>query len=321
MTSTRLFNRLELVQIINNVWQTKDKVKVERLNESLFKFCFTTKEDRDRIYSKRLWSFNGAHLNLKLWNPNLHFERVSFERSTFFLQIHGLPPNLLNKDNARLIGFKVRIVHEDIISRKLVINQCYLRFRVNIPLNEAILTGFVQWISKREEYWVQFKYERLTNFCYNCGFIDHVTGRCTFRELAKVIIRSGITMKLYGSWLRTEEKGSILFINPTTKLGKWRSLIQSLESFSNEGFANTEDCHFGESSTCEEMTEEVLEMVKAILKKDDSEISFQKALAMSPQLEALFVTIKRNSLIMLYTKSMSLMFSSGYILAQPKSHH
>lgn len=97
----------------------------------MFKFLFASKDDRDRIFGRQPWSFNGAHLNLKLWDPNLQFERVSFDTSTFFIQIHGLPPNLLHADNARLIGSEVGYVHEDSISRKIVVNQRYLRLRVD----------------------------------------------------------------------------------------------------------------------------------------------------------------------------------------------
>lgn len=178
MVSTRTFSRKDLVHIINSVWRTESKVKVERLNEYLFKFWFGSKEDRDKIFDRRPWSFNRAHLNLKLWDPNVPFERVDFSMSTFFLQVHGLPPKWLNADNARMIGSEIGHVHENTISRKTVVNQRFLRFRVDIPIIEALQAGFVQKVDNVEEYWVQFKFERLADFCYNCGFIDHVTGRC-----------------------------------------------------------------------------------------------------------------------------------------------
>lgn len=51
-------------------------------------------------------------MNLKLWDPSMHYQNVKFDTSTFYIQIHGLPPNLLNEDNARLIGSEVGIVHD-----------------------------------------------------------------------------------------------------------------------------------------------------------------------------------------------------------------
>lgn len=274
MISTRIFNRRDLVQIINKVWRTTDRVKVERLNDYLFKFCFTTKEDRDRIFERRPWSFNGAHMNLKLWNPDLHFERVLFDNSSFFIQIHGLPPKLLHEDNARLIGSEIGFLHEDTISRKTVVNHRYLRFRVDIPINEAIPAGFVQQTEEGEEYWVQFKYERLADFCYKCGFIDHVTGRCNFKESSRVTMGSGVTARLYGPWLRAEEKGSLLFINPATEPEERRNLINSVESFSGKALSITNNCQIGETSQDKCTEGEAVEIAETNSKKDDSEASF-----------------------------------------------
>lgn len=152
MITTRVFSRKYLVHIINNVWRTRDKVQVERLNGFLFKFFFPSKEDRDTIFGRRPWSFNGAHLNLKIWDLNIPFEKVSFDNSTFFLQIHGLPPSLLHEETARLIGFEVGSLHESSISRKSVVHQRYLRLRVDIPLDDAIPAGFVQQNGNGEEY-------------------------------------------------------------------------------------------------------------------------------------------------------------------------
>lgn len=107
MIAARPFKRKYLVQIINSVWKTRDRVQAERLTDFIFKFCFTTKEDRDSIYSQRPWSFNGSHMNFKLWNPEVHFHQVKFDTSTFHLQVHGLPPSLLNEDNACMIGSEI----------------------------------------------------------------------------------------------------------------------------------------------------------------------------------------------------------------------
>lgn len=66
---------------------------------------------------------------------------------------------------------------------------------------------------KRDDLRIQFKYESLTNFCYIFGLLDHVIGRCNFRTPARVTYSNGISSKLFGSWLRAEKNGSLLFIN------------------------------------------------------------------------------------------------------------
>lgn len=48
------------------------------------------------------------------------------------------------------------------------------------------------------QFWIQFKYERLSDFCYKCKALDHVTGRCPFQNPATVTSINGIVSKLYG---------------------------------------------------------------------------------------------------------------------------
>ncbi|PON78542.1 Zinc knuckle CX2CX4HX4C [Parasponia andersonii] len=55
--------------------------------------------------------------------------------------------------------------------------------------------------------WVQLKYERLTNFCYKCDMIGHLSMSC--RELKNTMTESldGKEYAVYGPWL--EEKCEI----------------------------------------------------------------------------------------------------------------
>lgn len=56
--------------------------------------------------------------------------------------------------------------------------------------------------------------ERLSDFCYNCGRLSHVTGRCKLRKAATITTKQGLVPNLYGPWLRAEDPGSLLFVNP-----------------------------------------------------------------------------------------------------------
>lgn len=159
-----------------------------------------------------------------------------------------------------------------------------------------------------EEYWVQFKYEWLADFCYKCGFIDHVTDRCNFKEPTRVTIGSRVSTKLYGPWLRAEEKGSILFVNPVSNTIEQQSLIDSVfaifgdnavnpkiflcESSKHDG-ANYKAYLFGESSRRDGVEKVAVSELESLQGKDDSKACFQNTLEMSPELEALAVSTRR----------------------------
>lgn len=50
-------------------------------------------------------------------------------------------------------------------------------------------------------------------FCYKCGAMDHVTGKCRFEQPMCITTNTGISARLYGQWLKAKNPGSLLFVN------------------------------------------------------------------------------------------------------------
>lgn len=44
--------------------------------------------------------------------------------------------------------------------------------------------------------------------------LDHVTGKCFFKEPATLTTINGVSTQLFGAWLKAEVSGNILFLNP-----------------------------------------------------------------------------------------------------------
>lgn len=44
---------------------------------------------------------------LKEWSAKKAIREINFDTSTFFIQVHGLPPTFLDEKSARLIGSKI----------------------------------------------------------------------------------------------------------------------------------------------------------------------------------------------------------------------
>ncbi|KAF4354159.1 hypothetical protein F8388_004171 [Cannabis sativa] len=55
----------------------------------------------------------------------------------------------------------------------------FLRFRASIDISKPLLRGkMVKLRDSREEFWVEFRYERLPEFCFECGTIGHPFEHC-----------------------------------------------------------------------------------------------------------------------------------------------
>lgn len=88
-------------------------------------------------------------------------------------------------------------IEETLINNKTVVAQQFLRVRIDILVANPILAGFFQNRENEKEVWIQFKIERLPNFCYTYGLLNHVIGRCTFSKPALITIGAGLQAKLY----------------------------------------------------------------------------------------------------------------------------
>ena len=109
--------------------------------------------------------------------------------------------------------------------------------------------GFFQKRGKGEEFWVQFKLERLSDFCYKCGLLSHVTGQCTFVAPARITSSSGIVAKLFGPWIQAESEGSILFLNPLEEMPRRRTILDRVKHIKSPSKDLSEILLFGDDDS------------------------------------------------------------------------
>ena len=58
----------------------------------------------------------------------------------------------------------------------------FLRVRVQIDVTKKIVKGKRIIVEGGEQRWITFKYERLPNFCYHCGLLNHGLKDCEERN-------------------------------------------------------------------------------------------------------------------------------------------
>ena len=73
---------------------------------------------------------------------------------------------------------------------------------MRIDVTKRLVRGKKITIEGGESRWVQLKYERLPNYCYRCGFLNHTLKDCS--ELSEKTAAGGDVEIQYGAWLRGE---------------------------------------------------------------------------------------------------------------------
>ncbi|KAF3440719.1 hypothetical protein FNV43_RR19005 [Rhamnella rubrinervis] len=102
-----------MIDCIPKIWNLKGKIKVEVVEENIFKFVFAEIREKEDVFRRRPWSFNGSLLILKEWSSGLQLREIVFNTSTFTVQIHGLPPRFFNLENAEKIGNMIGLLYKE----------------------------------------------------------------------------------------------------------------------------------------------------------------------------------------------------------------
>jgi|UniRef100_A0A2N9I6B2 hypothetical protein len=114
--STRNFNYSVVKDIVMKAWNLSFFVTVKIVDMNMFLFTFQHKADLNMVFKRRPWTLRGAHLILKVWEPDLNWNEVDFSKSTFWIQVHGLPSLWQNKPNLTRIGNKMgNVIEVDLI--------------------------------------------------------------------------------------------------------------------------------------------------------------------------------------------------------------
>ena len=115
---------------------------------------------------------------LQEFNGKLTPKEVEIRWAPFWVQIFNLPLNCRTKEIGLAIDAKLGEVLEIDVQESGVHWGTCLRVKVHLDVTKRLLRGKKITMEGGESRWVNFKYERLPNFCYQCGLLNHALKEC-----------------------------------------------------------------------------------------------------------------------------------------------
>ncbi|XP_075479012.1 uncharacterized protein At4g02000-like [Primulina tabacum] len=161
-----------------SIWRSGKGICIKELEGNLYLFQFFHKIDMKRIQEGGPWSFDNHLLILHKLESGEIPSMIAFHEVDFWVQVFDLPIGFMSKNIGKLLGdFIGKFVAYD-ISNNSSIWRNFMRIRVTIDATKP-LKRFKK-IRKQGGDWmiVNFKYERLTQFCFICGLLGHTDRFC-----------------------------------------------------------------------------------------------------------------------------------------------
>lgn len=176
MSITRSF----LVERVNRIWCTKDRVEVIDLGQDVFLFKFNNGNDMERALYGGPWFILNHYLMLTKWKPDFRPSQSAFDKIMVWIRFPELPLEYYDKTALFAIAEKVgKPIKVDYATDNMARGR-YARVCIELDLSKALVSKV--WVAKA---WQNVEYENLSLVCFQCGKIGHRRDQCSYGEGAQ----------------------------------------------------------------------------------------------------------------------------------------
>jgi hypothetical protein len=166
-------NKEAFIIVLSRIWRTRKSVVFKELQENLWLFEFEEVDDMKRVKEGRPWSFGRQILVLNDFDGRVTPSKMDFTQSPFWIQIHDMPLLCMIKGVGIRIGDSLGDLEDvDVVGW----GRC-LRIRVTLNVMQPLERGRALEVDGKTS-WVSFRYEKLPQFCFNCGSLVHGEKGC-----------------------------------------------------------------------------------------------------------------------------------------------
>ena len=175
----KLFEAMEAITCtLRSMWRSDGAFEIRDLGSNTALLLFDDEADVNLILMQGPCSFDKYLISLYKPGDDASMDDASFNRASFWVQIHGLPIRRMSKVTAEDIGRTLGIVeHVDNSSSGDCRGKC-IRVRVNIDITQPLCRGRMVNLGGQKPQRISFQYESLPIFCYWCGLLNHDKEDC-----------------------------------------------------------------------------------------------------------------------------------------------
>ena len=148
------------------------------------------------------WTFNQHILILWRLQETNQVDKIPLNQIALWVQIHHLPVGFHSSKISQNISNYVGSFLEADENNFTGTWRTYLRIRLNMDIGKPLKYRMRIKKPDSEWLWVEFRYERLTTFCFICGCLGHIDRKC----MKIYDYLGGNVPKLYGSWMRATNR-------------------------------------------------------------------------------------------------------------------
>ncbi|KAL9679901.1 hypothetical protein QQ045_017772 [Rhodiola kirilowii] len=187
---------------MKKAWNINEELSYQEMAENKLVVKLCSEEEHQRVLEGVPWTFANWAVIAERWRKGVAPADYKSTKIRLWLQVHNVPAELREgtapSELASLVGRVIKDELED--GKKDFQRRKWDRFRIEIDVNIPIRHGVYMLDEEEDPLWIEFKYERLPNFCYRCGRLSHELEQCTYE------VEDPSNRRKFGPQLRAEHK-------------------------------------------------------------------------------------------------------------------
>jgi hypothetical protein len=199
LISERVIGKDAIRTAMKRGWKPRGTVSFKVLGENLFLVEFKDEWDKIRVLEGRPWSFERRLFSVVEYDGATPPEKLNFDTAAFWVRMYRLPLSCMSREIGYKLGATIGLVEEVDTDEDGVGWGEYLRVKARVNVFQPLPRGRILKL-KNKTLWVEFQYEKIPQFCFNCGVICHGEGGCVNEVLRWKNGRGKV--EEYGPWLR-----------------------------------------------------------------------------------------------------------------------
>ncbi|XVF85136.1 hypothetical protein PTKIN_Ptkin17bG0093900 [Pterospermum kingtungense] len=165
-------------------------------------FHFEDEGEKHKVLVRQPWSFNKSLFVLQEVSGNLSPKLIKFDWCPFWIHVYGLPLAMMTERIGIILGESMGEVEEIDLGDNFSTGNGLFRLRVLLNIVKPLKRHKILSIEEGSKVKVWFHYERLPDFYFMCGKLDHQEAECAIFIRMK---KEGLAIsRSFGPWLRAE---------------------------------------------------------------------------------------------------------------------
>lgn len=190
--------------VLAALWRPRKGVEIHELGGQRYSFVFHHRLDMEKVLEGGPWTFEQSLLLVHKLESTEDPHLVPLHTMDIWVHVYDLPQGMIRESIMQSVGNSIgRYVKSDSKNMDGMWKQ-FIRIRVKMDINKPLKRRMKLKREGGEWSWLNFKYERLSMFCFVCGLLGHSDRDCevVYANSEKTVERA------YGVWLRAPNKSA-----------------------------------------------------------------------------------------------------------------